>query len=61
MEAKQRSLNDTINCLLDFHRSLMQVQADGTNTYLYGLTRTGQEQPYSWQSLLSITTAQYAI
>ncbi|MDX1615410.1 MAG: RHS repeat-associated core domain-containing protein [Candidatus Promineifilaceae bacterium] len=34
---------------LDINRGLMQVLVDRDNTYLYGLTRIGEEQPLGWQ------------
>ena len=37
------------NYTLDLNSSLTQVLADGTNTYLYGLERIGEQQPGGWQ------------
>ena len=34
---------------LDLAAGLTQVLADGTNAYLYGLARLGEEQPGGWQ------------
>jgi len=39
----------TINYTLDLEAGLTQVLADGTNAYLYGVGRIGEEQPGGWQ------------
>jgi RHS repeat-associated protein len=39
----------TTNYTLDLAAGLTQVLADGTNTYLYGLGRIGEQQPAGWQ------------
>jgi RHS repeat-associated protein len=38
----------TTNYTIDLATGLTQVLADGTNTYLYGLARIGEEQPGGW-------------
>jgi RHS repeat-associated protein len=38
-----------INYTLDLNAGLTQVLADGTNAYLYGAARIGEEQPGGWQ------------
>jgi RHS repeat-associated protein len=47
-------LRQTVNAVptdyrLDLEAGLTQVLSDGTNTYLYGLTRVGEKQPGGWQ------------
>jgi hypothetical protein len=38
-----------INYTLDLEVGPTQVLADGTNAYLYGIGRVGEEQPGGWQ------------
>ena len=38
----------TTNYTLDLNTGLTQVLADGTNAYLYGLGRIGEQQPEGW-------------
>jgi RHS repeat-associated protein len=38
-----------INYTLDLNARLTQVLADGTNAYLYGRARIGEQQPGGWQ------------
>jgi len=38
-----------INYTLDLAAGLTQVLSDGTNAYLYGISRIGEEQPGGWQ------------
>jgi len=38
-----------INYTLDLAAGLTQVLSDGTNAYLYGVARLGEEQPGGWQ------------
>jgi RHS repeat-associated protein len=42
----------TTNYTLDLATGLTQVLADGTNTYLYSLSRIGEQQPGGWQYYL---------
>ena len=37
------------NYTVDLVGGLTQVLTDGTNSYLYGLGRLGEEQPGGWQ------------
>jgi RHS repeat-associated protein len=39
----------TTNYILDLAGGLTQVLDDGTNTYLYGMGRIGEQQPGGWQ------------
>lgn len=39
----------TTNYTVDIAAGLTQVLSDGTNTYLYGLGRIGEQQPTGWQ------------
>ena len=45
----------TTNYALDLATGLTQVLADGTNTYLYGVGRIGEEQPTGFAYHLSDT------
>jgi hypothetical protein len=38
-----------ISYTLDLNAGLTQVLADGTNFYLYGVSRIGEKQPAGWQ------------
>jgi RHS repeat-associated protein len=45
----QQTVNGILtNYTLDLNVGLTQVLADGTNIYLYGLDRVGEEQPAGW-------------